>query len=89
MALSLLSFAYGWLDKCWIQQQTIPSVLNDAYLESSDPKPKNIVLWGVTIDPNGAKDAKASVILMKFLRARCVPLALIPSFITRASPPNY
>jgi len=28
------------------------------------------MLWGVTIYPNGAKDAKASVILMKFLRAR-------------------
>lgn len=43
-----------------------------AFVEKEDYTPAPIVLWTVTIDPSGKKDAKASVILMKFLRARCV-----------------
>jgi hypothetical protein len=57
-----------------MQQKKISSVLADAYSDSLEPKPTAIGLWGVTIDPNGMKDAKASVVLMKFLRARHVPV---------------
>ena len=45
----------------------LPSVIEEVY---KDAKPETITLWGVTIDPKGTTDARASVILMKFLRAR-------------------
>ncbi|KIM90576.1 hypothetical protein PILCRDRAFT_812334 [Piloderma croceum F 1598] len=51
-------------------RQKVRSVITDAYSDSPDPKPKIIQLWGVTIDPEGPKNAKTSVILIKFLRAR-------------------
>ena len=54
----------------------IPSVLEDAYSDSDKPERRTspIALWGVIIDPTGkANDARASVALMKFLRARLVP----------------
>ena len=55
----------------------IPSILEVAYSDSDKPEKRTspIVLWGVIIDPTGkANDARASVALMKFLRARLVPL---------------
>ncbi|KAJ7594682.1 CRAL-TRIO domain-containing protein [Mycena floridula] len=44
---------------------SLPKVFSDAGLTVNA-----INLWGVNIDPAGKLDAKASVILMKFLRAR-------------------
>jgi len=38
------------------------------------------VIWGVTLDPSGKKDARASVVLMKWLRARYVPLKYLFDF---------
>ena len=48
-------------------QGTLPSVVEEVY---KSEKPETIKLWGVSIDPKGTPDARASVILMKFLRAR-------------------
>ena len=47
------------------------------YAEREGYVPEPIVLWTVIIDPDGRRDAKASVVLMKFLRARCVPQTAI------------
>lgn len=43
--------------------------LDEAYTDS-EIKPTSINLWGVDLTPGGPKNAKASVVLMKFLRAR-------------------
>ncbi|KZV66321.1 CRAL/TRIO domain-containing protein [Peniophora sp. CONT] len=48
----------------------LPDVFKKAYVDKEGYTPAPIVLWTVTIDPSGKKDAKASVVLMKFLRAR-------------------
>lgn len=56
-------------------QAKIPSILEDAYSDSDKPEKKTspISFWGVSVDPLGkANDARASVALMKFLRARLV-----------------
>ncbi|KIK61649.1 hypothetical protein GYMLUDRAFT_42673 [Collybiopsis luxurians FD-317 M1] len=47
----------------------LPDMLVSAY-EKSDAKTAAIKLWGVTIDPTNLLDARVSVVLMKFLRAR-------------------
>ncbi|KAF7983339.1 hypothetical protein HWV62_22299 [Athelia sp. TMB] len=48
----------------------IPAIVTDAYSDSpADKKPTTLDLWGVPIHPD-VKDARTSVILMKFLRAR-------------------
>ncbi|KAL5531370.1 hypothetical protein ACEPAG_4247 [Sanghuangporus baumii] len=46
---------------------TLPSVVEEVY---KSEKPETVKLWGVTIDPKGTPDARGSVVLMKFLRAR-------------------
>ncbi|KAI0035321.1 CRAL/TRIO domain-containing protein [Vararia minispora EC-137] len=48
----------------------LPEVFKTAFRDKEKYTLAPIVLWTVTIDPSGAKDAKASVVLMKFLRAR-------------------
>ncbi|KAF8637640.1 hypothetical protein AX17_002708 [Amanita inopinata Kibby_2008] len=49
---------------------TLPDVFQDAY-ENPKARETPIVLWGVNIDPAHLnRDARVSVILMKFLRAR-------------------
>ncbi|THH05411.1 hypothetical protein EW145_g4811 [Phellinidium pouzarii] len=48
---------------------TLPSVIDGVY---KDEKPETIALWGVSIDPKGTPDARASIVLMKFLRARAL-----------------
>ncbi|KAI9434546.1 CRAL-TRIO domain-containing protein [Russula earlei] len=48
----------------------LPDVLEKAYEGKEDARTTPIVLWGVTLDPSGKKDARASVVLMKWLRAR-------------------
>ncbi|KAJ3732104.1 CRAL-TRIO domain-containing protein [Lentinula guzmanii] len=48
----------------------IPDALASAYPDKSDAKTAAINLWGVTIDPSNLLDARVSVVLMKFLRAR-------------------
>ncbi|KAF7309950.1 CRAL-TRIO domain-containing protein [Mycena indigotica] len=50
-------------------RKTIPDALVKAY-EKPEAKTTPIILWGVHIDPTNLVDAKVSVILMKFLRAR-------------------
>ncbi|KAH8110984.1 CRAL/TRIO domain-containing protein [Phellopilus nigrolimitatus] len=45
----------------------LPSVIEEAY---PNDKPDTIKLWGVTIDSKGTPDARTSVLLVKFLRAR-------------------
>jgi hypothetical protein len=51
-------------------RQQLPEVFADAFIDS--PKLKEVPhnLWGVKVDPRGAKDARVSVVLCKFIRAR-------------------
>lgn len=48
----------------------LPDILEKAYDSKEGARTTPIVIWGVTLDPNGKKDARASVVLMKWLRAR-------------------
>ncbi|KAL0059394.1 Non-classical phosphatidylinositol transfer protein (PITP) [Marasmius tenuissimus] len=50
----------------------LPDIFAKAYRDSEKPdaKTKPITMWGVTIDPKNPLNAKTSVVLMKFLRAR-------------------
>lgn len=60
-------------------QGMLPDIFASAYEESPEKKTSAIKLWGVTVDPApGAakKDARVSVVLMKFLRARYVLVLL-------------
>ena len=54
-------------------QPLLPDILGEAYEGKDGARTTPIVIWGVTLDPSGQKDARASVVLMKWLRARCVP----------------
>ncbi|KAJ7781865.1 CRAL-TRIO domain-containing protein [Mycena maculata] len=51
-------------------RKTIPDSLAKAYDSRPDAKTTPITLWGVKIDPTNLADARTSVVLMKFLRAR-------------------
>ncbi|KAK7031400.1 CRAL-TRIO domain-containing protein [Favolaschia claudopus] len=51
-------------------RKLVPESLAKAYSEKTDAKTTAITLWGVRIDPNNLVDARTSVVLMKFLRAR-------------------
>ncbi|KAI9444482.1 CRAL-TRIO domain-containing protein [Lactarius indigo] len=48
----------------------LPDILDKAYDGKEGARTTPIVIWGVKLDPNGKKDARASVVLMKWLRAR-------------------
>ncbi|KAJ3932874.1 MAG: CRAL-TRIO domain-containing protein [Lentinula lateritia] len=48
----------------------IPDALASAYPDKNNAKTAAVKLWGVTIEPSNLLDAKVSVVLMKFLRAR-------------------
>ncbi|RXW23990.1 hypothetical protein EST38_g1859 [Candolleomyces aberdarensis] len=49
----------------------LPEIFAEAYTDKADGKTAPITFWGVPIDPQNPKaDARVSVILMKFLRAR-------------------
>jgi hypothetical protein len=51
----------------------LPAAFADAYDNDPEAKNKTIRMWGVDIDPqHPEKDARVSVILVKFLRARYV-----------------
>ncbi|KAJ3772673.1 CRAL-TRIO domain-containing protein [Lentinula raphanica] len=50
--------------------EQVPDALASAHPEKTDAKTTAIQLWGVTIDPSNLLDARVSVVLMKFLRAR-------------------
>lgn len=50
-----------------------------------EAKPDSVTLWGVTIDSKGVPDARASVVLMKFLRARLVEFYFLPDANTEAT----
>ncbi|KAJ6485875.1 CRAL-TRIO domain-containing protein [Mycena sanguinolenta] len=50
-------------------RKLVPESLVKAY-ERSEAKTAAITLWGVRIDPTDLVDARTSVVLMKFLRAR-------------------
>ncbi|KAF7370870.1 CRAL-TRIO domain-containing protein [Mycena sanguinolenta] len=50
-------------------RKLVPDSLVKAY-EKPEAKTTAITLWGVRIDPNDLVDARTSVVLMKFLRAR-------------------
>ncbi|KAJ2915480.1 hypothetical protein MD484_g4931, partial [Candolleomyces efflorescens] len=49
----------------------LPDIFAESYPDKADNKTAPITFWGVPIDPQSPKsDARVSVILMKFLRAR-------------------
>ncbi|KAI0047853.1 CRAL/TRIO domain-containing protein [Auriscalpium vulgare] len=47
----------------------LPEILEQAYDARPGARTVPITIWGVTLDPNGVRDAQASVVLMKWLRA--------------------
>ncbi|KAK1235681.1 Non-classical phosphatidylinositol transfer protein (PITP) [Marasmius sp. AFHP31] len=53
-------------------RKQLPDIFAKAYRDSEKPDAKTspITMWGVTIDPKNPLNAKTSVVLMKFLRAR-------------------
>lgn len=55
-------------------QTKLPEIWRAAYApDDAKAEPKPFTLWGITVDPaNPTSDARVSVILMKFLRAKCV-----------------
>src|SRR5260221_9213961 len=54
-----------------LQQALLPDIFVEAYPDQPKAGETPISLWGVTLDPaNPQSDARVSVILMKFLRAR-------------------
>ena len=57
---------------CVPSQPLLPDILDKAYDGKEGARTTPIVIWGVKLDPNGKKDARASVVLMKWLRARWV-----------------
>ena len=58
-------------------QAELPQILADSYPDNPSAKDTAITLWGVRIDPLNPKDARVSVVLMKFLRARYDHIAVI------------
>ncbi|KAG2011423.1 SEC14 cytosolic factor [Coprinopsis cinerea AmutBmut pab1-1] len=48
----------------------LPNIFEEAFPDRKDARTAVVTIWGVPLDPNGTKDARASVVLMKFLRAR-------------------
>ena len=70
------SFASRVLIRALIQTK-LPYVFETAFPEKEN-KLSPITLWGVPIDPsNPTTDARVSVILVKFLRARCVQISSV------------
>lgn len=54
-------------------QAQLPELFADAFPDKPAARTTPINIWGVDVDPENAhKDARVSVILMKFLRARCI-----------------
>lgn len=54
-----------------VSQNQLPEIFADAYASKED-KQAPVTLWGVQIDPANPRDARVSVVLVKFLRARSV-----------------
>ncbi|KAK0202730.1 CRAL-TRIO domain-containing protein [Desarmillaria ectypa] len=51
-------------------RRKLPEIFAEGLPDNADAKTTVITLWGVKIDPADPIDAKVSVVLMKFLRAR-------------------
>lgn len=51
-------------------RKILPEIFAEGLPDEADAKTTAITLWGVKIDPANPIDAKVSVVLMKFLRAR-------------------
>ncbi|KAL1748202.1 CRAL-TRIO domain-containing protein, partial [Schizophyllum fasciatum] len=61
----------------------LPDILAAAYPDKADAKTSSVTLWNVSLDPaNPASSAKASVVLMKFLRARNLNVAEARTMLT-------
>ncbi|KAF9454230.1 CRAL/TRIO domain-containing protein [Macrolepiota fuliginosa MF-IS2] len=48
----------------------LPDILADAFPDDPKAKETPFTIWGVKVDPSSPRNAKVSVVLMKFLRAR-------------------
>ena len=68
-------------------QTHLPEIFASAYDANPDAKTTPVAIWGATLDPSGKPDARASVVLMKWLRARRVPSSSPRS--ARAQPPAH
>lgn len=64
------SIKFACTHSCIHSQPLLPEILEKAYDGKDGARTMPIVIWGVELDPNGKKDARASVVLMKWLRAR-------------------
>ncbi|KAI9453016.1 CRAL-TRIO domain-containing protein [Lactarius psammicola] len=68
------SLTQKFTDKEWAAlkefRPLLPDILDKAYDGKEGARTTPIVIWGVKLDPNGKRDARASVVLMKWLRAR-------------------
>jgi len=53
-----------------ILQAILPDTFADGYPDNPKARDTPVTLWGITIDPHSPIDARVSVVLMKFLRAR-------------------
>lgn len=62
----------------FVLQTQLPEIFTEAYASKED-KQAPVTLWGVQIDPANPRDARVSVVLVKFLRARSTSVpALLP-----------
>jgi len=55
-------------------QALLPDILEEAFPDKPNARSTPITLWRITVHPDKFVDARVSVILMKFLRARCALL---------------
>ena len=58
-----------------VLQAQLPEIFAEAYAAKED-KQAPVTLWGVQIDPANPRDARVSVVLVKFLRARSASVSV-------------
>jgi hypothetical protein len=56
-------------------QSNLPETFKEAFPDQEDAGTVPYKIWGVTINPLASQDARVSVVLMKFLRARYISLS--------------
>jgi hypothetical protein len=67
-----------------VVQATLKDVFAEAYRDMPELQDTtSIEMWGVKIDADHPVDARVSVLLMKFLRSRCVHHIEILSAVSR------
>jgi hypothetical protein len=88
-AIIRIRFAPHVISGLILLQLSLPDIIEQANNGKEGAHMTPIVIWGVTLDPKGKKDARASVVLMKWLRARCVLLKPIVHVLTYLGQANW